>query len=440
MKRYVRFLLIFVPLLIVSVFVIRYSYFKLSEKSSNNVKSEISGNVEKIEKQTIVFSYGGNDIGGSMKATINMFRKAHPDLEVKVQQLPNSTDYQRNFYKLALYSGDSSIDVFYADIIWTGEFASANWVLPLDSYVDESMKNEFLPNALEGCKYNGKLYAIPGRTDIPLLYYRSDIIPTPPKTYMELVEMSKKYRKRNGIKYGYVFQGQAYEGLVCNALEFIWNNGGDVIKDNKVVINSPQSIEGLQQLIDIVNSDVATPDVLNFQEEDARIAFQDGNALFMRNWPYCYNPLASSISKVKGKFNVAPLPLGPQGKVSRGAMGGWNYMINKNTKNPQAAWEFVKWMTSYDMQVVDSSVGGYLPTRKDAYNDPKVLKTNIWIPDLKYIFENAKIRPVSPNYSSISEVMQQNFSNAIQCKISAKEAIENIEKDLIKIYSLNQNK
>lgn len=435
MKYNARIWLVLLLIIVLSVSAFEYFIFRLSANSAATLEPLATQDKAEgaPEKKTLVFSFGGNDPGGSMKATTEAFKKANPHINVKIQQLPNSTDYQRNFYKRALYSGDSSIDVFFSDIIWTAELASSDWVLPLDGYFDASVQQEFLQNALEGCKYNGRLYALPGRTDVPLLFYRSDIVEAPPKTYRELIELSNKYRSSSGLKYGFVFQGQAYEGLVCTALEFIWNNGGDVLQDGRIVINSPEAIEGLQSLVDIVNTGTATSDVFNFQEEDARIAFQDGNALFMRNWPYAYDLLTSSNSKVNGKFDIAPLPVGPRGKVGRGALGGWNYMINKNTKNLDMALNFVEYMSSYEIEVLDCCTGGNLPTRKAAYDDPRVQEANPWLKGFTSKFENTNLRPVSPLYSSISTVMQANFSSAIQGKISAEAAIGNIEKRLLEM-------
>ncbi|MCX8131215.1 MAG: ABC transporter substrate-binding protein [Clostridia bacterium] len=387
-------------------------------------------------KKTIVYSYGGTDHGGSVKEIVRLFQKENPDVEVKLQQLPSSTDYQRNAYKLALSSGDDSFDVFNADLVWTAEFASANWILPLDSFFISGDRRMFLPNTIESCTYNNKIYAVPHRTDASLLYYRSDIIFNPPKTYKDLIDMSKKYMSTPGIKYGYVFQGKSYEGLVCNALEFIWNNGGEIVKDGKVVINSPEAIEGLQIFIDIANSNITSPDVLTFEEEDARLAFQDGTAIFMRNWAFAYKQLNNMYnSEVKGNVGVCNLPLGPKGKKSIMALGGWNYMMNGHTKNQELAWKFIKWASSYEMQIVDSVMGGYIPTRQSAYNNSEVLKINPWISQFKSSIGTAKLRPVSPGYSSISESMQVNFSSALVKKIDAKTAIENIEKDLLRIYN-----
>jgi multiple sugar transport system substrate-binding protein len=240
----------------------------------------------------------------------------------------------------------------------------------------------------------------------------------------------------SGIKYGYIYQGKTYEGLVCNALEFIWNNGGNVTDNGKVVINSPKSIEGLQQFIDIANSDIAEPGCMNYEEDESWEAFKSGSTLFMRNWPYAYKLLNDDDSPVKGKVGVAPLPLGPSGKKSACTLGGWNYMINANSKNPDTAWKFIKWMSSYETQVMDTSLGGYVPTRIAALEDSRVINVNPWITDFRTILESAKVRPASLNYNSASECMQVNFKDALLKRIDAKTAIQNIENSFISNRSI----
>ena len=437
MKNYIKYLFFFV-IFVVTLFV-GCSYFFSKNPEADIISSVANeGNTSGEKKQTLVFCYGGNDLKNSLQTAIIKFEEANPDVAVKTNQLPSSTNLQKDYYASALYSGDSSIDVFLADIVWTAEFSAAGWLLPLDIYFDKSVQNEFIPVSLENCKYKGRIYAIPGKIDVPMLYYRSDIISVPPKTNMQLIQLSQQYRLNNRMKYGYVFTAQSYEGLVCVALEFIWNNGGIVIEDDLVTINSPESIEGLQQLVDIVNSDVASMDVLNFQEEDARIAFQDNNALFMRNWPYAHSRMAASGSGISGKYAIAPLPIGPNGNISRGTLGGFGYMINSRTKNRDLAGEFIRWMTSYETQYNDARLSVALPARKKIYDDTKLLGDNLWFKELKAIVANSGIRPVSPSYSAISESMQINFNNAVRRRISAKAAIENIESNMIHIRSLDK--
>ena len=432
-------LIVTLMILITALFVIKETFWGTHQKSffMDQETDSSTVNYTESEQKAIVYSYGSSDHGGSVKRTLELFQESNPDIKVKLQQLPGTSDSQYNAYQIALSSGDDSFDVFHADVIWTAQFAFSDWILPLDQFFPPSMHMKFLPNTIESCMYNGKIYAVPNVADVPLLFYRKDIVEKPPKTYAELMTLARKNLSAPGIKYGFIFQASTYEGLVCNVLDFIWNNGGKVLENNKVVINSPEAIEGLQLFIDIIHSDISSPDVLSFQEDDSTVAFQDGSAIFMRNWPYAYKQSNTDHSKIKGKVGIAPLPLGPKGKSHHGTLGGWNYMINRHSKDPALAWEFVEWMSSYEAQVVNSTYGGKLPTRKAVYKNPTIQKLKPWLGGFQNIYEAAQPRPVSPYYASVSESMQTNFSKAIIGKIDAKTAIENIERDMNTLLSIH---
>ena len=175
-------------------------------------------------------------------------------------------------------SGDDSFDVFSGDIIWTSEFASSGWIEPLDSLFSKEAQSKFLPGTIKGCTYLNQIWAVPWYTDSGVLFYRKDLIKDPPKTWTKLISSAKQNIEAGKIKYGYVFQGNQYEGLVCNALEFIFNNGGEVLDGNKVVINSPQAIAGLQTLINIMK--ICPTDVVNFQKKIPAWLFKTGRSSF----------------------------------------------------------------------------------------------------------------------------------------------------------------
>ncbi|NNG67277.1 ABC transporter substrate-binding protein [Caldanaerobacter subterraneus] len=399
--------------------------------SSNNTSST-SQTPSKNEVVTITYSTG-KDSTPATKKLVEAFEKKYPNIKVKVQELPNSTDEQHNTYVTALSAGDSSIDVLAMDVIWTPEFAAANWLLPLDDKFTEEMRSKMLPGPVEAVTYNGHVWAVPRFTDAGVLYYRKDIISTPPQTWDELIQMAKENVGKEGTKYGIVFQGNQYEGLVCDALELIYSNGGSVIEGNKVTIDTPQAIAGLQYLIDLVK--IAPPGVTTYQEEDARNVFQQGEAIFMRNWPYAWSLLNSDDSPVKGKVGIAPIPRGKDGKEGSPVLGGWNLGINKYSKHPEEAWKFIEFVTSEEGQKITALEGGNLPTLKSLYQDKEVLAKNPYWADFYDVFITAKPRPVSPFYPQMSDSMQINFHKALTGEITAEQTIKNVAKDLSEILA-----
>ncbi|WP_256961501.1 ABC transporter substrate-binding protein [Thermoanaerobacterium thermosaccharolyticum] len=286
---------------------------------SSNGNSTATNSTSKNEPVTITYSSGKDSTPATQKL-IEAFEQKYPNIKVKVQELPNSTDDQHNSYVTALSAGDSSIDVLAMDIIWTPEFAAANWLLPLDDKFTQEMRDKFLPGPVEAVTYDGHIWAVPRFTDAGVLYYRKDIISTPPKTWEELIQMAKDNVGKGGTKYGIVFQGNQYEGLVCDALEVIGSNGGNVLEGDKVTINTPQTVAGLQYLLDLTK--IAPPGVTTYQEEDARNVFQQGEAIFMRNWPYAWSLVNGDDSPIKDKVGIAPIPKGKDSQAGTPALGG----------------------------------------------------------------------------------------------------------------------
>ncbi len=389
--------------------------------------------VASAPKVTIVLTTPSEDALGAIRQLVKEFNSKQSAIVVKHKMLSSGSDDCHNFYLRSFMSCSNSFDVLSGDIIWTPEFASCGWIEPLNSLFKNTEQKKFLPGAIKSCTFNKQIWAVPWYTDFGVLFYRKDLISKPPKTWAKLINLAEENIKNGKVKYGYAFQGNQYEGLVCNALEFIFNNGGEILDNNKVVINSPESVEGLQILMDLIR--ISPDDVIDFQEEDSRLAFQDGKILFLRNWPYNWNLLNQDYSPVKGRIGVAPLPVGPHGVSSGGCLGGWNMMINHFSRNKEAAWKFIEFMTGMHGQKVNSMIGGRLPTRMAVYREPEVTKVNPYYSEFLNAYYRSKPRPVSPFYPAISETMQFNFHKAITGQLDAKTAIRNIETDMKKILA-----
>lgn len=384
---------------------------------------------------TIVFTTPAEDALGAIRQLVELFNSTHEQIKVEHKTLSSGSDDCHRYYVTAFLAKSSSFDVLSADIIWSAEFASSGWVEPLDRYFALEERSHFLPGPIAGCTYKNQIWAVPWFTDSGVLFYRRDLVKEPPKTWGELFSIATEMMEKGRIKYGYAFQGNQYEGLTCNVLELIWNNGGQVFDaHHQVAINSPEAIEALQILVDIMKAGICPPDVLSYQEEDVRLIFQDGNVLFARNWPYAWSLMNHADSPVRGRVGLAPLPVGPKGEVtiaqSSSCLGGWNLMINRYSKNKEAAWKFIEFMTGFTCQKINSVTGGRLPTRRAVYKDPEVLKVNPYYTDLYDNFLHSRPRPVSPYYSAISEIMQINFYVALTGDVSCRQAMFEISRHL----------
>ena len=352
-------------------------------------------------RTTIVFKHSklfGDP--AALQKLIAEFEQQHPDIRVKNETLPSSSDEQHQFYVINLEGRASDFDVFAIDVIWVAEFAKAGWLRDLTGLLPESERAAFFAGPIEAVTVEGRVYAIPWFIDAGLLYYRKDLLTQydfpPPPTWGKLVRIAYDISKRQPNLYGFIWQGKQYEGLVCNVLEFLWSNGGEVLRDGKVVIDSPQNREALKVMVDLVRTYKVTPDlVTTTTEESSREIFGRGKAVFMRNWPYAWRLFQQEDSAVKDKVGITVLPHFRR-KRSAATLGGWQLAVNKHSKQPQAAEKFVAFMTSPKAQKHLGLTVGFQPTRKALYEDAELLAAQPALAELYKIFEYARPRPVSP--------------------------------------------
>ena len=400
---------------------------------------------DKNNKGAIVIVFKHGKIAGDpvpFKKLLKRFEDENPGIIVKVEALPASTDEQHQFYVINLEGKSSDFDVLSMDVIWVPEFAKAGWLRDLSHLLSEDERSEFFPGPMQAVTYNGKLYAIPWYIDAGLLYYRKDLLQKygirPPKTWKELVHTAQYIMSREAGLYGFVWQGKQYEGLVCNVLEYFWSNGGDVLKNGKVVVNSSENIYALRFMIDlIVKYKVTPPLVTTAIEEPTRHIFGNGRALFMRNWPYAWNIFEKEGSPIKGKVGVTMLPAFLKGK-SASTLGGWQLGVNKYSKHPDIAEKLIRFLTSPAAQKTLALTIGYKPTRKFLYNDKDLIKEQPFIASLYDVFMKARPRPVSPYYMMITQVMQPEFSAALSGIKTPEEALKSAHKQTEHILKIEQ--
>jgi trehalose/maltose transport system substrate-binding protein len=332
--------------------------------------------------------------------------------KVTVVPMPSSTTDQFGQYKLWLAAGNSDIDVYQTDVIWAPQLADQ--FLDLTDAAKDVAANHF-PSIIESQTVNGKLVAMPAFTDAPALYYRKDLLEkygkTPPKTWAELTATAQEIQDAeraagNPDMQGFVFQGNAYEGLTCDALEWVVSNGGGQIvePDGTISINNEKAAAALDMAKGWIGT-IAPEGVLAYQEEESRGVWQLGNAVFMRNWPYAYQLGNGDDSAVKGKFDVVPLPMGEgEGARSAATLGGWNVAVSKYSKAPEEAIKLALFLSSTEVQKERAIKQSNLPTIVSLYDDADVAAAQPIIPNWKEVFQNAVPRPSAPTKVKYNEV------------------------------------
>jgi multiple sugar transport system substrate-binding protein len=316
-------------------------------------------------------------------------------------------------------------DVMELDVIWTSEFAAAGWIRPLDAY--SPTPSDFFPATVEANIWGNRLYAIPWYVGVGLLYWRTDLLDHAPRSMDELVRQAERaMREKNGPPYGFVWQGARYEGLITTFVEYLGAFGAEIMNDDgDVVVDSPRAIDALTFMRDeITSSHIAPSEVLTWHEEETRFAFQNGNAVFMRNWPYAYSLLSdSSQSRVAGKFAVATMPAAEGGRPTT-ALGGAELAINAYSEHPDIAWELIKYLTAPEQQLERAAATGDYPTRRALFDDPRLAKAlAVPLDQVRTAIESAVPRPVTPIYTELSGLLQVQLHRALTGQTSPADAL-----------------
>jgi multiple sugar transport system substrate-binding protein len=371
----------------------------------------------------------GKDTSGDLIEGVKQFNKANPGLTVKLVEFPTDAQQQHDQFTQRQRAKSGDCDAFESDVVWTAEFASQKWLYDMTPYVDKR-KSEFIPSTLESITYDGKEWGAPRATDTGLLFYRTDKEKSAPTTWQQLYQESAK-TSPSGIAY----QGAAYEGLTCDFLEVAFAAGGKVLSDDgkKSEINSPQNLKALEFMVNGIKDGSAPKAVTTMMEEPARLAWEAGKVSFMRNWPYAYS-LSQKAPKVKGKFDVAPLP-SFEGAGKAGILGGHNMVISTYSKNPGGALKFIDFMTSPKQLTMNAVKYSKAPTIGSVYDDPAVKKAIPFAADMKAAVEQAKSRPVSPVYPQISEAIFKNVNAALSGSTSPQDALKKADSDISRALS-----
>ncbi|WP_372699108.1 ABC transporter substrate-binding protein [Arthrobacter sp. JSM 101049] len=365
----------------------------------------------------------GKDNSNVVRPLVKKWNEAHPDEKVTFKEQTDQADQQHDDLVQNFQAKNSEYDVVDVDVIWTAEFAAKGWLQPLEDSLAIDTSAMLAPTVKSGT-YNDTLYAAPQTSDGGILYYRKDLVKTPPKTWDEMMDMCSIAEKNDmGC---YAGQFAKYEGLTVNTAEAINSAGGSILgEDGKPTLDTPEAKAGLENLVKAYQNGNIPKQAITYQEEQGRQAFEAGNLLFLRNWPYVYNlAKTDASSKVKDKFGLAPLP----GKDGPGAssLGGHNIAISVYSKNKATAHDFVEFMTSAETEKFYATQGSLAPVLTDLYDDQELVKQLPYLPVLKTSIANAVPRPVTPFYPAVTKAIQDNAYAAIKGEKSVDQALQDM--------------
>ena len=350
---------------------------------------------------------------------------------VRIVSTPNSSTERLALYQQFLAAGGADIDVYTVDVIWPGLLGQ--YFVDLSPHMDDARRAAYAPALLANNTVDGRLVALPWFADAGVLFYRRDLLEKHslrvPTTWAELEHAAALIQQTardagNPRFWGFVWQGRAYEGLTCNALEWIDSFGGGRIVDEKgrIDLDNPRAVAALKMARGWVGS-ISPPGVLSYAEEEARGVFQSGNAAFMRNWPYAWALAQGEDSPVRGRVGVAPLPKGRDGHPS-GVLGGWQLAVAKSSRAPKEAISLALYLTSRAEQKRRAIAYTFNPTIPALYEDADVLKAAPFLGQLRDVFAGAVARPSALTKDHYNEVSAEFWAGVHRILAGADAAAE----------------
>lgn len=380
-----------------------------------------------------VLTISGSAVGREaelLERQLDRFRSTHPAVAVALRATPDAADLRHQLYAQWLNAHAREPDVLQLDVVWTAEFAAAGWLAPLDRHRPDT--SQFFDGSVTAHRWQNSLYALPWFADVGLLYWRTDLVARAPRTQDELLIAARQARASGSVPFGLVWQGARYEGLVTVFLEYLAAHGGSILDaDGRVVVDDERGVRALDAMVEAVRDGVVPTAALGWQEEQTRFAFQNGQAAFMRNWPYARTMLDDRTqSAVAGRFEVTAFPPADGGSASA-ALGGSALAINAFSRQADLAYDLIDFLLAPEQMLERARVTGQYPPRRSLYDGRRLSEAlQADAASLRTILEHAVPRPITPVYAELSEILQVSLHRALSRQQRPGPALQEAARDI----------
>ncbi|MGW0504280.1 ABC transporter substrate-binding protein [Micromonospora sp. NPDC003241] len=319
--------------------------------------------------------------------------------------LPREADEQRVQMVRRLAADDDGMDVLGLDVTWTQEFAGAKWVLEWTGQDRAEVEDGTLEGPLATARYEDKLYGAPKNTNVQLLWYRKDLVPEPPTTWSEMIQMAQRL-KEQGQPHQVLTMGAQYEGLVVLYNTLVASAGGNILNaEGTEAAMDEGAVRALEQLRDFATSGVTSPSFSNAMEDPVRLEFQAGNGAFQINWPFVYPAMQEANPQLAEQVAWARVPGIDEGTPGRVTIGGINLAVSSHSKHPAESFEAAKCLRNAENQKFSAINDGVPPTIESVYDDPEMDEAYPMKETILEQLRDPAVRPLTPAYQSISTVM-----------------------------------
>jgi multiple sugar transport system substrate-binding protein len=377
-----------------------------------------------------------DDYAGFRASVIPEFEKANPGIKVNFTSVGYDALHQKTV--TAMTSGASVYDVIDTDDIWTPEFAASGYVDIIDARLTDDMKKNIAPAALSINEYEGKYYGLPAANDLLFLYYNKEMLQKAgytefPKTWDELTAVVQNIQQKGLAEFGAHWGWAQAEGLICYYYSFVKGFGGSLADErtHQPTVNRPENIRALQYMVDsLYTTKISSPASITSDDRNVIELFSQGKTLFALNWSFAwgvFNDPAQSM--VKDKVGVALIP-GAGSNRSASCAGTMGLSIAAQSKNKDAAWKWILFLTERSIQKRQALEAGTLPIWNEQYNDPELVAQHPALPDMLAQLSYAYTRPRLVWYNEFSSNLQVELQNALTRAKTPEQALGDAQKTL----------
>jgi multiple sugar transport system substrate-binding protein len=340
--------------------------------------------------------------GATQQAINNCDAQSHGQYTISYQQLPAAADGQRQQLVRRLAAHDSSMDILGLDVTWEAEFAQAGWIVPWTGQYKAEAENGTLKPALQTATWKGQLVAVPDNTNTQLLWYRSDLVPTPPATWAQMIADAEQLA-REGKPHYIEIQGAQYEGGTVWFNTMVASAGGSILNATAAApsLGAP-AVKALSIMKQLADSPAADPSLSVQMENQNRLAMEAGTAAFELNYPFVYPAMKADNPALFKNFKWAPYPEVTPGAPAKVTIGGIDLAVSAYSQHKDLAFHAALCLRDAQNQLIGATVGGVPPTIASLYNDPKMFPDYPFHADILASLENASVRPQTPVYQVVS--------------------------------------
>ncbi|XQY91598.1 ABC transporter substrate-binding protein [Metabacillus sp. HB246100] len=406
-----------------------------SSTSGSTTNTEGTSSKEGNEVKELVVAARAGAMADALKAIVPAY-KEETGIAINVVDMPY--DNLKETIVLDIQNKGGAYDLVMMDDPWMPEFGEGNMLVELDSYFEDGLDEDYIENgvALGKHPYNtGKLIALPFIGNVQMFYYRSDLLDKyklkAPTTWDDVVENAKEIVDKEPDTYGYAVRGQRGNPIVSDYLPLFWGYGGEVFNENmEAQVNSQAGIEAMNTYLDL--KELSPKGVETFDSDQIATSLTQGQIGMTIAWPSWVSQVDNAeSSKVVGKIEFSAIP-GQDGNASA-MIGNWMLGIPQSSKKVNAAVDFMKWVTSKEIQKEMAKQGGGAPTRESLYNDEELIKMYRHYPAQLEALKNSVERPRTPKWSQIEDTWGMYLSQILVGQLEVEDGLNKANDEIQRI-------